>query len=79
MKNIHATQDWVKTEIANLTDSAPENLDTLNKLATEIIKKADKIDVIPTTLTETTIQPNEFYSFTGTEYLIVYLGETSEN
>lgn len=32
-KKIHATQDWVKTEIANLTDSAPETLDTLGELA----------------------------------------------
>lgn len=29
--------------------------------------------------TEITIQPNEFYSFTGTESLTIYLGETSEN
>lgn len=73
----HATQDWTKEEISNLVDSAPENLDTLNELAAEIIKKADKIDVIPTTLTEATIKPNVFYSFTGIDFLIVTLDVTS--
>lgn len=47
----YATKDYVNTEIANLVDSAPDTLNTLNELATAISEHKEVTDALDTAIT----------------------------